>query len=306
MKTIFADFNALTESEHVRLGSRASQDDIRRSGVRPGDWTWLSDGELQVGARLAEDPVYGLVGVPAWETMVHLQDEEGRDFGALFTELRSLSERSRNSADESHLLQLIARLEATVPDNVRGRIEPGYFDFRRANALLELGRTELAFQAAEEALRAQPARDSYVFFYLEMLRRLDLDRALEEASRRADDPRSSATVIGACINILATHADRLAIPERSSACLGVLEWGSRFEQAPSRERVRASILSQVDVNVGLALLQLGRVSEAQLRFQEAHAADPRNPAMTEILALDTYDERARSIASRIRERALAA
>ncbi len=51
MKTMFADFNAMTESEHVRLTTRGSQDDMERLGIKPGEWVWLSDGEMQVGAR---------------------------------------------------------------------------------------------------------------------------------------------------------------------------------------------------------------------------------------------------------------
>jgi hypothetical protein len=79
MKTIFADFNALTESEHIRLTSRASQDDLRETGAQPGDWVWLIDGELKVGARLALDSTYKLVGVPDWETLVELDGGEATD-----------------------------------------------------------------------------------------------------------------------------------------------------------------------------------------------------------------------------------
>ena len=70
MTTIYADFNALTEDRSIRLTTRGSWDDIGRFGVRPGDWVRLSDGEMQVTARVAEDPRYGLVGIPSWETLV--------------------------------------------------------------------------------------------------------------------------------------------------------------------------------------------------------------------------------------------
>lgn len=52
MKTIFTDFNAVTEAEKIRLNCRGSEEDIRLAGVKPGDWVWLSDGEIVVGARL--------------------------------------------------------------------------------------------------------------------------------------------------------------------------------------------------------------------------------------------------------------
>ena len=75
MTTVFADFNAMTEAEHVRLNCRGSAEDLGRAGVRPGHSVWLSDGELVVGARVDVDPYYGLVGVPDWDTLVHLDDE---------------------------------------------------------------------------------------------------------------------------------------------------------------------------------------------------------------------------------------
>jgi hypothetical protein len=95
MRTIFADFNALTKAEHVRLTTRGCLDDIQKSSVQPEERIWLSDGELQVGARIVEDPTYRLLGIPAWETLVHLQDEEDRDFGDLFSELWSIYSRER-------------------------------------------------------------------------------------------------------------------------------------------------------------------------------------------------------------------
>ena len=76
MTTVFADFNAMTEAEHVRLNCRSSAEDLGRAGARSGDAVWLSDGEFVVGARLEVDPYYGLVGVPDWETLIYL-DHEG-------------------------------------------------------------------------------------------------------------------------------------------------------------------------------------------------------------------------------------
>jgi len=72
MRTIYADFNATTEAGHVSLTTVGSQEDIACAGLRPGDWAWLSDGDLIVGAQLAIDDRHGLVGVADWETLVHL------------------------------------------------------------------------------------------------------------------------------------------------------------------------------------------------------------------------------------------
>ena len=74
MKTIFADFNAINAAGNFWLSCRGSERDLREAGVRVGDWIWLSDGELIVGARLALDDVEGPVGIPRWKTLVHLDD----------------------------------------------------------------------------------------------------------------------------------------------------------------------------------------------------------------------------------------
>ena len=90
MKTISADFNAMTEAGHVRLTLPCSQEDILRLGLGPGDWAWLSDTEVVVGAQLAIDDRYGLVGVPDWDTLVHLDDEGADDFDRIKAALSPL------------------------------------------------------------------------------------------------------------------------------------------------------------------------------------------------------------------------
>ena len=78
MKTIYADFNALTADEHISLETQGSRDDMRGLGVEVGDRVWLSDGELVVGSRVVLDPDQGIVGVPEWETLVHLDSNGDR------------------------------------------------------------------------------------------------------------------------------------------------------------------------------------------------------------------------------------
>ena len=76
MRDLSADFNAVTEAGHVRLTLPCSRQDIKAMALRLGDWAWLSDGELVVGAQLAVDDRYGLVGVVDWDTLAHLDDED--------------------------------------------------------------------------------------------------------------------------------------------------------------------------------------------------------------------------------------
>ena len=111
MKTIAADFNAMTEAGHVCLTTRGSQEDIERAGLRPGDWAWLSDGELVVGGQLAIDDRYGLVGVVDWDTLVHLDDEGADDFKRVRTELDPLITKEPLSIEDMpRIFQLWCRL----------------------------------------------------------------------------------------------------------------------------------------------------------------------------------------------------
>jgi formylmethanofuran dehydrogenase subunit D len=74
MRTIYADFNAMTEREHLCLNTRGSQEDMRKFGIQVGDWVWLSDGELIVVAQIAVAPYYGVVGIPDWKSLTHLDE----------------------------------------------------------------------------------------------------------------------------------------------------------------------------------------------------------------------------------------
>ena len=232
MRTIFAELNALTEAEHVRLTTRGSLDDIQKSSVQPEEWIWLSDGELQVGARIMEIRLMRLFGVPAWETLVQFKMTTVAILVIFSRSWRVYSEKTPTPEDESRLLQVITWLETKASDDARSVFGPGFFDFRRAGALLELGRIELALLAVKEAL-AQPAKDAYVYFYLELLNRIDLDRALKEAHYRVLDPQTSAAVIAACINVLAGDGKALTGAERTQ-CAEVIG-----DRRSSRRRQRA-------------------------------------------------------------------
>jgi hypothetical protein len=78
LKTVFADFNAVTESGCLRLNCRGSRDDLRDSGIKVGDWMWLNDGEVQVLAVLVSDDRDGVVGLPLWSSLVHLDDDDSK------------------------------------------------------------------------------------------------------------------------------------------------------------------------------------------------------------------------------------
>lgn len=307
MITMYADFNAMTEADGVRLTTRGSQDDLQRLGIRPGDWTWLTDSELMVGARVDTDPYYGIVGTPDWETLVHLDDKADRDPRRIQAELLDLLHRtSRTTEEEWRLFQLLTLFEQFAAPEARAASRPGYLPFRRAGTLLILGKPELALVEIEEARRIDPGRANDDRLFLEILRRIDLPRAVREAKTLAEDARASAGVLAECINVLATHAD--AVPDDKFEPVGrlVLDWAVRFEQAPDRENVIASTLAQVLFNKGLVLLRLGQMTDARRELDLARVADPNNPEIREAANLTAYGPTARDLAARHRARPIAA
>src|SRR3954447_7051884 len=143
MNPVFADFNAMTESGQVRLNCRGSHDDLRDRSLHPGDWSWLSDGELIVGGRIDTSPGDGIVAVPDWRTLVHLDDPY--DPAVVGRELTLLLARRNPSLDDLwRTFQLLTVFERIVTPSVAGQFRPGYFSYRRAAVLLQLEQLDLA------------------------------------------------------------------------------------------------------------------------------------------------------------------
>jgi len=152
MKTIYADYNASTEVGHICLTCLGSEEDLRKTELGVGDWAWLSDGEIIVGARLEMDSYYGLVGVPDWETVVHLDDEGDRDPAKLAAELDELSMKPMRSGDEeARIFQILTLLDTFGTEEMKRAAPPGEFASRRADALQNMGKPELAAIELEEA-----------------------------------------------------------------------------------------------------------------------------------------------------------
>jgi len=216
MRIIPADYNAATPSGALRLGFRDSRRALSDAGARSGDWAWLNDGEVLVGARLGEDPDYGLVAIPRWETLVHLDDHEGADFPRVSEELQeALLRPGRGLEEEARVFRLLTIFTAIAPPGVLAVIPPGYLALRRAGALHFLGEPGLALIEIEEALRSRPGDPDILYFYLETLRRTDPDRALDESRSLADEPGASAPALAACINIWSAAA---ALSHGATSC----------------------------------------------------------------------------------------
>lgn len=306
MKTIDADFNALTEQEHIRLTSPLSQRSIASSGTQPGDWVWLADAEMIVAARLAQDPRYGLLGIPVWKTLVHLDSESSSDLDSLRVELESLLlVRDRSPESEVRLLQALIQFESKLPaharnpfvDFLRGRVA-----FSLANVASGLGYGDLALIAAEEAWKEQADCAAYELLFLNLLLRADPMRAMKAAESAVARGNAPASVVAACIRILSDQADRLAGTEFTTACNRVHEWADRFDAAPERDKVSVSTLALVRFCQGLADLGLNRVGPARQRFLEAIGVNPIEPVIRQALELDSYGQEARRLVGEVRRR----
>ncbi len=299
MKTIFADFNAMTEGGHVSLTTVGSQEDIAHAGLRPGDWAWLSDGELIVGAQLAIDDRHGLVGVADWDTLVHLDDEGANDFDRVRAELNNLvTKEPLSGEDEPRIFQLLIQLEQLAPQ--MGDATPGMLAFRRALALRGMGKLGLALLEMADARRAGSVDPMVVFVYLDLLRREDLPAAVEEAEAITRSPRAPALVLSACINILAAQAEQARDDQFESVAERVFALCRRFDEASDLDRAGKSLEALSYFNRGMVHLRAGRISQARQSFERAHEIYPEGPMFEALAGLQIYDHHAREIARRVR------
>lgn len=307
MKTIYADYNAMTERGHICLTCLGSQEAVRKAKFGVGDWAWLSDGEVIVGARLENDPKYGLVGAPDWDTIVHLDDETDQDPNQLAEEFQHLNTlNSRSFQDDARIFQILTRLETFIPPAGGEAVQPGYFAMRRAGVLRDMGKMELALVEFEDGRQASPADQDILFSYLEHLRQIDLDRAAREAEIEAEKPGAGAKILAACINVWSSLSEEVSDEQFQSMSRRILEWADRFEQADGRLGVSASVAALAHFNRGMVLLRLGQIAEAHRWLERAHQADPDNEHINEATRLETYNEHARVIASQLHSKNLTA
>ena len=201
-------------------------------GLGPGDWAWLSDSEVLVGAQLAIDDRYGLVGVPDWDTLVHLDEEGADDFDRVSAALNPLLNGEPPSIeDEPRILELLTQLEHVAPPQIKDALS-GTFAFRRALALRRMGKLGLALLEIEDARRCRPDDPEVVFVHLDLLRLEDFPAAVVEAETVAGSPDVPALVLSACINILATQAEQAADDQFEPAARRVLDWCQPARSGP--------------------------------------------------------------------------
>lgn len=304
MKTIPVDYNAITESDQLRLSFPSSRREML--AARTQDWAWLSDGEVIVGARIAIDDEFGVVGIPDWQTIVHLDGNQAQDLPSIRREVRGLVQNPHPSTEQEwRLFQLLTIYESIAPSDAEPSFRVGYFECRRAATLLSLGKPELALVEIEEARRINPGQAIGDCLFLRILRVTDLPRAVREAEVLAAKPDLSANVLAHCICILGTLADTVPDHEFTPLSLRIIAWVERFRNAPSDQSVKPS-KAMVQFDYGLVLLRLGRHAEARQVFVELASEINPAPEFIEAARLTTYDDDARRLAAQFRSRPSAA
>ena len=275
--------------------------------LEPGDWAWLSDGELVVGAQLAIDDRYGLVGVPDWDTLVHLDDDDSRDFELVRSELQGLFRSPGHVLGEANrIFELVTIADFIAPAELRTTLSPAYLLEATGRDALSAWQTRAGFLEIEDARRLDPGDSINDQQFLDIVRYVDLPRARREAEALASRPNAPASVLAACINVLATHADDLTDDQFEQVAHQILELADRFDRAPGRERVFAVTLALVQFNRAMILLRLGRGEAARDALALARAVDPILSEIDEATRLTVYDQQARDLAARVRARPTAA
>jgi tetratricopeptide (TPR) repeat protein len=301
MRLVAADFNAMTEAGLVRLTLPCSQKDITRLGLNVGDWAWLSDGELVVGAQLAIDDRYGLVGVIDWDTLVHLDDDGADDAERVRAELVPLiTKKPPLMEDEPRVFQLLTQLEHAAPLSFE-EVPRAFLPFRRALALRNMSKLGLALLEMRDARVSMPDHPEAVFVYLDLLRLEDFSSAVAEAETITGSPEVPALVLSACINILATRAEQMPNGQFESIAEHVLALCRRFDKAPDLDQAGPSLVAMSFFNRGIVHLRAGRISQARQAFERAQQIYPVGPMLDQLTRLQTYDHHAREVARSVRE-----
>ncbi len=300
MKTVSADFNALTEDGDIRLTCRASRDDLKQMGLKPSDWAWLSDGEVLFGARLERDARWGMVGQLRWDTLVRFDDPDVENPLAIRDQLNRLIPDTKHDHDtEFQIFRLMTVYERRLGPLVVSRLAPGIFPLRRAMALQFMKEPELALIEMEAARQARPNDADLEYFYLEFLRRADPIRAVQEATDLLQTADIPASVLAGCIDIFASEADQFHDDAFARIGSQILRWCDQFERAPGRTRVRPAIAAQLYFNRGITLLRLDRLPDARRALDQAQAANPNEPLIHAAQKLNRYDEEGRLISMQL-------
>jgi len=282
MRTIWADLNARTQDDFIRLNTRGSTKSLERVGAKSGEWIWLCDGELMVGAVLREK-ADGLAAKPAWETIQEHSEAESAPEEVVQAALRRLSAEMK-SPDRNYrlILQQLSLLEK--------RLGSARVNYLRARAVEALGYPELALLALEDAIAAEPDNPRYIYQELEVTSRIDLDRAVEKADEllRSKSQTLSVFVLAAVVRILQQMAARESGESADKYYRQIVDLTRDVSSLPDSETAPPSTFSLIHTVRGYAHLHLGNREEAIAAFGDAIADDPLNADPRAARGFETY------------------
>ena len=133
------------------------------------------------------DEKYGLVGVPDWETIVHLDDEHAKDAERIKSELVSLLNQEPPSIEEEpRVFELLSQLELLGPAVDDGA--PGILGVATAPAAAVDGSPWSGARGSEGGCRARPHDPECAFACMPSSRREDPLATFDEAERIAAAP----------------------------------------------------------------------------------------------------------------------
>lgn len=262
MNTVYADLNARTQDDRIRLDWEASAVTLKRLDPRAGDWIWIGDEDLRVGAQV--EVVDGtIVARPAWETAEDLLEPS------------ELSDREKQTAKEQ--LRLAIEQPTQVPlaqvlhllPRARPLLPQGFTESLRGQALARAGYPELALLSFDEAIARNPQKVSYRWHRLRLLADFDLPRAVIEADQEISN-LSSIVILDVCVQVLSNQSRQLHGKDRDNVLSRLLEISgnlTRFADYAEHPEAATSLL----VTRGFAQLARNDRDAARREFSAAIA-----------------------------------
>jgi len=279
---IEVDLNARTPDDRVRLNTRGAQRSLRDQAVKPGDWLWLRDGTIRVGAQI-EGVGDQLLARPAWET---LEEEIWPDSVSpnpvqvqeMFQHFRHLL--AQTPKNYRAILKLLTTVERYAPDR-------GHIAYLRSRALGALGHPRLALSALGEAMGREPDRPAFVHQYFVLLSEIDRARAFEEAGR-IGNLISSVLVVAAFAHVVNAFVRTLGPGKTERIDRQLLERTETFKSAPDAEKAPSSAVAMIHLARGYAHIRLGQKELGIREFGMAVAAKPADPTPLAARGIELY------------------
>jgi len=284
MVAIYADFNARTASDRIRLDPAGSIESLRENPVREGDWLWLSDNDLRVGAQI-ERQGNEYLARPAWETLEDIAaagQMNPAELQAGVARLRELLEAPEK--DYKRILRLLPVAERVLPNK-------GFAAYQRSRAMHAFGYPGLALAAVEDALGLEPNHPGFLHHKLQLLSELDLDRAVHEAERLVALDTTPAIVLVGCAQVLALEARRTQSEAAKELDRRIISLADRIEASQDVGTLPPSARSLALTLRGFAHSHLGEKEPAVSAFNKAVEAYPLSPGALACRGMEAYPSR---------------